>query len=115
MQGTISMAAAKLMDAVAVERLVAASPDAHRLRPLLKPGFAGAIDGYHAPTRTARYVRADGDLVVCFVLSGVSQQEAMAVGDALENVRHLDYAAFEAAVQSVIESWTIRIRGKYDQ
>jgi len=114
MQGTISMAAAKLKDAVAVERLVAASPGAHRLRPLLKPGFAGAVDGYHAATRTARYVRADGDLVVCFVLSGVSQQEAMAVGDALEK-RHLDYAAFEAAVQSVIESWTIRIRGKYDQ
>jgi len=110
MQGTISMAAAKLMDAVAVERLVAASPDAERLRPLLKPGFAGAVDGYHAATHTARYIRADGDLVVCFVLAGVSQAEAMAVGDALESKRHLNYAAFESAVRSVIESSTIRIQ-----
>src|ERR1700728_1752167 len=94
MQGTISMAAAKLKDAFAVERLVSASPDAERLRPLLKPGFAGAVDGYHAVTRTARYIRADGDLVVCFILTDVSQQEAQAVGDALEHTPNLGYAAF---------------------
>src|SRR5580698_9058391 len=92
MQGTISMAAAKLRDAVAVERLVAASPDAERLRALIKPGFAGAVDGYNAATRTARYIRSDGELVVCFILADVSQQEASAVGDALANARNLSYA-----------------------
>jgi hypothetical protein len=112
MQGTISMAAAKLLDAVAVERLVAASPDASRLRPLLKPGFAGAVDGYHAATRTARYIRADGHMVACFVLTDVSQQEAMAVGDALENAHNLGYAAFEAAVNSVIKGQTMRIKSE---
>jgi hypothetical protein len=109
---TLSMAAAKLKDAVAVERLVAASPDAARLRPLLKPDFAGAVDSYHAASRTARYIKADGDLVVCLILSEVSQQEARAVGDALENARDLGYAAFEAAVQSVIKGSTIRIKSE---
>ena len=112
MQGTISMAAAKLLDAVAVERLVASSPDATQLRPLLKPGFAGAVDGYHAATRTARYIRADGQMVVCFILTDVSQHEAMAVGDALESAKNLGYAAFEAAVRSVVKGSTIRIKSE---
>jgi hypothetical protein len=112
MQVTLSMAAAKLKDAIALERLVAESPDADRLRPLLKPGFAGAVDGYHAASRTARYIRADADLVVCLILAGVSQEEARAVGDALEHARELGYAAFEAAVQSVIKGSTIRIKSE---
>jgi hypothetical protein len=112
MQGTISMAAAKLNDAVAVERLVAGSPDADRLRPLIKPGFAGAVDAYHAHTRTARYIRADADLVVCFILTDVSQQEARAVGDALENAQMLDLAAFEAAVHSSLKAQTTRIKSE---
>jgi hypothetical protein len=112
MQATISMAAAKLKDAFAVERLVSATPDANRLRPLLKPGFAGAVDAYHAGTRTARYIRADGDLVVCFILTDVSQQEAQAVGDALVSARNLGYEAFEAAVHSVIKVQALRIKSE---
>jgi hypothetical protein len=112
MQGTISMAAAKLNDAFAVERLVSATPDADRLRTVLKPGFSGAIDAYHAGTRTARYIRADADLVVCFILTDVSQQEAQAVGDALRHARDLGYAAFEAAVHSVIKAQTIRVKSE---
>ncbi len=112
MQATISMAAAKLKDAFAVERLVSATPDADRLRPVLKPGFAGAVDAYHAATRTARYIRADGDLVVCFILTDVSQQEAQAVGDALMSMRNLGYQAFEAAVHSALKVQTLRIKSE---
>jgi hypothetical protein len=112
MQGTISMAVAKLLDAPAVERLVAASPDAAQLRPMLKPGFSGAIDGYHGATRTARYIRADGQMVVCFILTDVSQQEAIAIGDALEKAPSLSYGAFETAVNSVVKGQAIRIKSE---
>ena len=77
---SISMAAAYLTDEQALEKLVTPIPNNQQLKEALKPGFAGDVNIYHAGTRTARYVRADGKLAVCFILTEVSQQEAQAIG-----------------------------------
>lgn len=104
MPSSISMAAAYLTDEQAVEKLVTPIPNNQQLKEALKPGFAGDVNIYHAGTRTARYVRADGKLAVCFILTEVSQQEAQAIGAAFDKVKAKDtgYPAFETAVRSVI-------------
>jgi hypothetical protein len=105
MQGSISMAAANLTDISALEKLLAPIPNNQPLREALKPGFAGSADIYHAETRTVRYLRADGKLAVCFILTDVSQQEAQAVGKELEKIKLADLGlhSFSAVVQSVLQ------------
>jgi hypothetical protein len=111
MQGSISMAAANLGDVQALENLLAPIPNNQQLREVLKPGFAGSVDIYHAATRVVRYVRADGKLAVCFILTDVSQQEAQAVGVELEKVKLADLGlqSFSAAVRSVLRAETSRV------
>jgi hypothetical protein len=105
MQGSISMAAASLDDAKALQNMLTAIPNSQPLAEALKPGFAGSADIYHAATRTARYLRADGKFVVCFVLSDVTEQEAMAVREALAAVKiaDLNLNAFKKAVKSTLQ------------
>jgi len=111
MQGSISMAAANLTDVSALDELLSPIPNNQALRDSLKPGFAGSADIYHAQTRTVRYLRADGKLAVCFILTDVSQQEAEAVGAALEEVKLADLGlqSFSAAVQSVLRAQISRV------
>lgn len=105
------MAAANLTDASALDRLLSPIPNNQPLRDSLQPGFAGSADIYHAQSRTGRYLRADGKLVVCFILTDVSQQEAQAVGTALENVKLADLGlqSFSAVVRSVLGVQTSRV------
>ncbi len=105
------MAAANLTDASALDRLLSPIPNNQPLRDSLQPGFAGSADIYHAQSRTGRYLRADGKLVVCFILTDVSQQEAQAVGTALENVKLADLGlqSFSAVVRSVLQVQTSRV------
>ena len=105
------MAAANLTDAVALDRLLSPIPNNQPLRDSLQPGFAGSVDIYHAESRTGRYLRADGKLVVCFILTDVSQQEAQAVGTALETVKLADLGlqSFSAVVRSVLRAQTSRV------
>lgn len=100
------MSAAKLDDAEALEKLLAPIPNNQPLREALKPGFAGSADIYHAQSRTVRCVRADGKLVVCFILADVSEQEAQAVGEELEKVKlgELGLQSFSAVVRSVLNA-----------
>ena len=113
MQGSISMAAAKLSDVSALDRLLSPIPNSRALREALQPGFAGSADIYHAETRTVRYLRADGNLAVCFILTDVSQQEAEAVGAELEQVKLADLglqALFPLpVVQSVLGAQISRV------
>jgi hypothetical protein len=106
MQASISMAAANLTDEAALENLLGAIPNNQQLREALKPGFAGSADIYHAQTRTVRYLRADGKLAVCFILTDVSQPEAQAVGAALEKVKIADLGlqSFAAVVRSILQA-----------
>jgi hypothetical protein len=111
MQGSISMAAANLADEAALGNLLASIPNNQQLREALKPGFAGSADIYHAQTRTVRYVRADGKLAVCFILTDVSQQEAQAVAAEFEKIQLADLGlqSFSAVVRSVLRAETSRI------
>ena len=105
------MAAANLSDVSALDKLLSPIPNNQALRDSLQPGFAGSADIYHAQTRTGRYLRADGKLVVCFILTDVSQQEAQAVGTALEEVKlaELGLQSFSAVVRSVLRAQISRV------
>lgn len=105
------MAAANLADVTAVDKLLTPIPNNQPLRDALKPGFAGSADIYHAETRTVRYLRADGKLAVCFILTDVSQQEAQAVGTELEKVKlaALGLESFSAVVGSVLGAQISRV------
>lgn len=105
------MSAANLSDVSALDKLLSPIPNNQALRDSLQPGFAGSADIYHAQTRTARYLRADGKLVVCFILTDVSQQEAQAVGTALEEVKvaELGLQSFSAVVRAVLRAQISRV------
>lgn len=105
------MAAANLNDAAALDNLLSPIPNNQQLREALKPGFAGSADIYHADTRTVRYLRGDGKLVVCFILTDVSQQEAEAVGAEFDKVQlaQVGLPAFSAVVRSVLRVQTSRV------
>jgi hypothetical protein len=51
------------------------------LKELLQPGFSFRRDWYNEPTRTARYLRSDGEMVVCYTVTGISRNEAIAIAN----------------------------------
>ena len=105
MQGSISMSAASLNDVKALDALLTPIPNNQPLRDALKPGFAGSVDLYHAASRTAHYIRADGKFVVCFILADVTQMEAMAVREELSLVKvpDLHLETFKEVVRSALK------------
>lgn len=72
-------AAARLDDADGIERFLASVPRGEGLRPMLQPGRKHRVEQYDKESRTARYLLIDGVWLVCFVVSGVSLEDARAI------------------------------------
>ena len=83
--GTLGMgnevlrAAARLDDAEGIERFLADVPRSEGLRPMLQPGRKHRFEQYDKETRTARYLLIDGAWFVCFVVTGISLEDARAI------------------------------------
>ena len=84
--GTLGMgievlkAAARLDDADGIEPISPASvPRGEGLRPMLQPGRKHRLEQYDKETSTARYLLVDGAWFVCFVVTGISLEDARAI------------------------------------
>ena len=72
-------AAARLDDPEGVERFLASVPDREALRPMLQADRKHRVENYEKDTRTGRFLLVDGTWFVCFVVVGISLEEARAM------------------------------------
>ena len=96
--GKVYLASAKLTDTSAMIQLLAGIPNGDELRSLLNEMGPGHLHAYHAPTRTARYVASDGDIVMCFTVIDVAPEQAATIAAECESITTWDDREFYAAV-----------------
>src|SRR5579859_5569823 len=106
--GTLSMgievlrAAARLEDAEGIERFLASVPRSEGLRPMLQPGRKHRLEQYDKDTRTARYLLVDGVGFVCFVVTGVSLEDARAIARQTDPMVEWSTPNFHGAVERAL-------------
>jgi hypothetical protein len=99
MGNRISLLSAALPDAAAMTRFLAAIPDGDRLASLLQLGRPVNSRAYDDDTETARYVVSDGADVKCFVVTGVTIDQAEMIAAACLTLPAWEEAAFREAVE----------------
>jgi hypothetical protein len=94
----ILSALARLNDAAAVNRLLAPMRNSATLKRKLRPGFCGHKYAYDLNTRIARFLLTNGEIVVCYSVTGVSLEEAKTIAIACEHLGEWSMRTFQAAV-----------------
>ena len=102
----ISMATGRLDDAEAIERFLAAIPGAESLRPRLAPGRRDWLEHYDAATSTARYLVADGVSFRCFIVAGVSLDDARRIAVRTRGLEQWSVEAFHTTVADALSTPT---------
>lgn len=78
---------ARLDDEEGKERFLATiGTDVEGLRAQLKPGNMAHLEQYEKETKTARYLKMDGETYLCFIVIGVTLEEARAIAQASHEV-----------------------------
>ena len=98
----IAMAAGRLDDTQAVERFLATMPRADGLRARLVPGRTDWLEQYDASTSTARYLIADGVGFTCYVVGGVTLDDARKIAVRTHDLRDWSPQGFHAAVEQAL-------------
>jgi hypothetical protein len=95
-------AAARLDDGEGIERFLASVPRGEGLRPMLLPRQRHRVEQYDKDTRTGRYLLIDGVWLVCFVVTGISLEDARAI--ARQIVRMVEWSTpnFHGAVERAL-------------
>ena len=96
-------AAALLEDAEAIERFLASIPGGEGLRPMLRPGRKHRLEQYDKDTRTARYLLVDGVGFVCFVVTGISLEDARAIARQTDPMVEWSTPNFHGAVERALD------------
>jgi hypothetical protein len=109
-QHSILRSQAQLTDTDALDRLVAPLSNGQRLRTQLRPGYAGVTHDYNYDTRAGHYIGADGELVVCYTVTGVTLQQAAEIAGELTDLTTWDGGAFEAAVERALGAQILRVQ-----
>jgi hypothetical protein len=81
----IFLANARVDDPAAKSALLAPLQDGGATAKALVPGQTAFAYVYNIDSRTARYLVSDGEMISCFSLVGVTQDEGMAVAKACED------------------------------
>ena len=90
---------ARLDDLEGIERFLdTIGVDADGLRAELKPGRMIHLEQYEKDTLTARYLKTDGVSYVCFIVIGVSLDDARRIAIASHEAPAWTTAAFREAV-----------------
>jgi hypothetical protein len=90
---------ARLDDIEGKERFLATvGSDVEGLRAQLKPGAMIHVEQYEKETQTARYLKTDGVSYVCFIVVGVSLDDARRIAIASHDAPAWTTAAFRASV-----------------
>ena len=95
-------AAALLDDAEGIARFLATVPNGEGLRPMLQPGRKHRLEQYDKESRTARYLLVDGVWFVCFVITGISLDDAKAVARQTDGMVEWSTPQFHAAVERAL-------------
>jgi len=90
---------ARLDDEDGKERFLATiGSDAEGLRAQLKPGRMAHLEQYEKEAQTARYLKMDGVSYVCFIVVGVSLDDARRIAIASHDIQAWSTAEFRKAV-----------------
>jgi hypothetical protein len=98
----VLLAATRLDDREGVERFVREMPQGEGLRSLLEPGRTHRAEQYDAPSQTARYLLIDGVWCVCYVVVGVSLEQARAIARQVAPLQAWTTPAFHLAVERAL-------------
>ena len=98
----VLQAAARLDDAEGIERFLAGVPHSEALRPMMQPGRKHRVEQYDKDARTARYLLIDGVWFVCFVVTGITLEEARAIARQLTPVIEWSTPNFHRAVERAL-------------
>ena len=95
--------AARLDDAEGVERFIASVPKGEALRSMLQPGRKHRVEQYDKETLTARYLLVDGEWFVCFVVTGISLEDARAIARQTATMVEWSTPQFHRAVERALD------------
>jgi hypothetical protein len=95
--------AARLDDAEGVERFLKDLPNGEALRPKLQPGQKHRIEHYDKASRTARYLLIDGVWFVCFVVTGISLEDARKIARQTDLVTDWSTPNFHRAIERALD------------
>jgi hypothetical protein len=95
--------AARLDDAEGIERFLKDLPNGEALRAKLQPGEKHRLEQYDQPSRTARYLLVDGTWFVCFVVTGISLDDARKIARQTDLITDWSTEAFHAAVERALD------------
>jgi hypothetical protein len=91
-----------LTDTVMLDAMTATLPYGAELRDLLRPGFDGTVHRYYAEIRTAFTIAADGTVVQCFEVSGVTLEQATRIAAACEDIEEWSVDSFQTIIMEVL-------------
>jgi len=95
-------AAASLDDDAGIERFLVSVPRSEGLRPMLRPGRKHRLEQYDKNTRTARYLLVDGTSFVCFVVIGITLEDARAIARQTDPMVEWSTPNFHGAVERAL-------------
>jgi len=99
----IFIARARIDDAAAMKTLIGAIPGGDSLWNILQGGETGRTQtSYCTAMRTAYYVVTDNKIVVCFTVTDLSLEQAVALADACDDIAEWSTTAFVAAAKRAI-------------
>lgn len=95
-------AESRLDDPTGIDTFLASVPKGEGLRDKLKPGQTYRAEQYDAPTLTARYLAADGVQFVCFVVVGVTLEQARAIARETHTLAEWSTRMFHRCVERAL-------------
>ncbi len=98
----VLIATARLDHAEGVETFIASMPKGESLRPMLQPGRKHCVEQYDKDTRTARFLLIDGTWFVCFVVTGISLEDARAIARQTATMVEWSTPNFHRAVERAL-------------
>lgn len=101
---------AQLTDADALERLIGRLPACRTLRTQLRPGHAEVTHGYDHDARAGYYIGSDGELAVCYTVTGVTLRQAGDIAAELTGLTTWAGGAFEAAAERALGAEILRVQ-----
>jgi hypothetical protein len=94
---------ARLDDDAEMAKFLSPIPNGEQLANVLKDRKPVSTRAYEDETWTARFVESDGNIVMCFSVSGITIDQAEMIEAAWEGICALDETAFEKTVERVLD------------
>jgi hypothetical protein len=98
----ITTTTARLGDGAEMARFLAPIPNSDRLAEVLADRKPISTRAYEDEAECARFVESDGINVVCFMVTGITIDQAEMIEAAWEGICALDEGAFRATVEKAL-------------